>query len=209
MTSKWVAVRSQGPALAPGVDAASFGDACRAAGLAFLRGAAAGWSKRELAVWLLGPYRAVSLRPAPKLVLALDDEDDDDSTDDPSSSGVRASAVEDLVELVRVAVGCTLAELRQGETSAVTLAIREGRVACGSNADGSRVVWIPLDQPRMRLEGRVVSLFVADYLTRPEAYEHDLSVCPGCDGVSFDPTPPPCCGTRSTWRRMPVVAAAR
>ena len=37
-----------------------FAEACRAAGLAFLEGTRAGWGKRELVAWLVGPYRELS-----------------------------------------------------------------------------------------------------------------------------------------------------
>jgi len=192
VTAPWLVPEAS--ALAPGVEPAAFAAACREAGLALLRGAAAGWSKRELATWLLHSYRAVSLRPAPRLVLALDDE-----VDAGASCLIRASAIEELLGLVRVAVCVTLAEIRAGDTTAVNLAMREGRLACTLSST-RHVLWLPIDQPRTRLEARVTSLFIADYLFDPTPYERDLTLCDACGSVSFCASEP-CCYV------MPLVRA--
>lgn len=183
-------VTASGAALAADVDAVAYADACRQAGLSFLDGVADGWGKRDLAEWLLGAYRAVSMRPAPKLMLAL--EPDDSDGDAPARNAVdhrlRASAVEELLGLVRIAVCCSLSDLQRGDTNAVTQAIREGHVACAPGGGG--LVWVPINRTRVRLESRITSLFVVDYLSRPEAYQRDLNVCAECDRVSFQPNVP-------------------
>jgi hypothetical protein len=45
--------------------------------------------------------------------------------------------------------------------------------------------WVPSSSAR-RLADRVLSLFAADYLVRPQDYEHDLAVCRKCGIVEFD-----------------------
>lgn len=171
---------ADGPTLAPDVDVHAFADACRAAGLALLEGAQHGWGKRELAAWLTGPYARVSAAlgvPAPSSRVP--------ETSPAHSSGiVRSGAVEELLDLVRIAVSSALKDLSVGETSCVTETIRSQSIVSGRDARG--LVWMPADRPRMRLEARVLSLFVVDYLLRPEPYEKELAVCGDCDAVSFD-----------------------
>jgi hypothetical protein len=51
--------------------------------------------------------------------------------------------------------------------------------------DQARTIgWIPVDAPRMHLAHRVLALFAADALTRPEDYE-TLAVCHQCEHVRF------------------------
>lgn len=152
---------------------ASYADVCREAGLAFLDGVRSGFGKRELAEWLVGVYGSVSARITTP-----------SGTSAASPMPVDDRAVGELVDLVRIAVSSALADLTRGDTAAVSEALREQAVTAGHDARG--FIWIPVDRPRMRLEARVLSLFVADYLVRPEAYEQDLSVCGDCDAVSFD-----------------------
>jgi hypothetical protein len=171
--------------------------------VAFLRGAASGWSKRELASWLLGSYREVSVRPDPRLVLAFEDEGV------VARGLLPARAVKELIELVRTAVCSTLADLRRGETSAVSLGIRQRWVACASaSTPAEGAVWIPLDQLRMRLEERVTSLFIVDYLLRSASYEREVMVCTACEDVSFDFTSEHRCHLAATSRRLSENARA-
>lgn len=167
-----VSVEAGVPVLSPDASAEGLADACRAAGLLFLDGVATGrFGKRELAEWLLGPYHDVSARlEASQLV--------------PATSPLRDGAVESLVEMVRVAVASGLADVARGDTSVITHAIR-GRIIASARR-GRGLFWVPADRPRMRLEARVMSLFVVDYLLRSEPYETSLSVCAECDSVSFD-----------------------
>ena len=48
--------------------------------------------------------------------------------------------------------------------------------------------WAPRDRARLRLRDRVLALFAADYLTRPETYARELYVCPDCMCAVFDET---------------------
>jgi hypothetical protein len=186
---KLVMLEGDRPALAPDVETEVYADACRSAGLAFLEGARGGWGKRQLAEWLVGPYQAVALRLAGK---------GGDAGRGHIATPVTESAVQELVDLVRIAVGSAISELRRGDTSCVTLAIRDQTLASAHDARG--VVWIPADRPRIRLEARVLSLFLADYLLRSEPYERgDVTVCSDCDSVSFDGADRSCavCNDRS------------
>lgn len=183
------------PTLAPDASLESLADACRAAGLTLIEGAVAGWGKRDLARWLTESYSKVSVRlggptrvgfsiipPGPMSIPPPPAEPVPASA--PPSS-LRTGAVEELLDLVRVAVSSALSELSRGDTSAVTDAIR-GQSVVQATHPVHGLVWVPADRPRLRLEARVVSLFVVDYLVRGKPYETDLSVCGACDSVSFD-----------------------
>lgn len=179
-----------------------FAEACRAAGLAFLEGTRAGWGKRELVAWLVGPYRELSAQvgtesmPPPSMQSA--------------QNAIREETLDELLHLVRVAVSSALADLLRGDTTCVTESIRERSILEGGERDG---VWLPADRPRMRLEARVLSLFVVDYLHSARPYEADLAVCTDCDAVNFDGAGRRCpdCGQPSQTRSIvpsPVVLAA-
>lgn len=185
VAAKHIIVEAQVAKLHPSMTPRAYADVCREAGLAFMAGAQGSWGKRELAEWLVGAYGSVSARMATL-----------GGTSATSPIPVDDRAVGELVDLVRVAVSSALADLTRGETGAVSDALREQTVTAGHDTRG--LIWIPVDRPRMRLEARVLSLFVADYLMRPEAYEQDLSVCGACDAVSFDGAGRACasCGDR-------------
>ena len=183
------------PTLAPETTLDAFADACRGAGLTLIEGAVAGWGKRDLARWLTESYAHVSVRLGgptrvgfsiipPGLSIPPPPPVDMGPSSQPPSS-LRTGAVEELLDLVRVAVSSALGELARGETTAVTDAIR-GQSIVQATHPVHGLVWVPADRPRLRLEARVVSLFVADFLARGKAYETDLSVCGACDSVSFD-----------------------
>ena len=169
------------PKLASDVPTDVYADECRSIGLAFLEGAQLGWGKRELAAWLVGPYQAVSVRLAATGASCGSSQARSDAVATP----VTESAVLELLGLVRIAVASAISELRGGDTSCVTHAIREKLITSAHDERG--MVWIPTDRPRLRLEARVLSLFIVDYLLRTERYERgDVSVCSECDAVSFE-----------------------
>jgi hypothetical protein len=45
--------------------------------------------------------------------------------------------------------------------------------------------WAPVDVPAIRLKDRVLALFAADFLSRPEAFVAELHVCTRCESISF------------------------
>ena len=54
----------------------------------------------------------------------------------------------------------------------------------GVSDDQGGLGYAPVHRMRMRLVDRLVSLFIADFLTRPGDYD-SLLVCASCDEVSF------------------------
>lgn len=152
--------------------------ACRRAYLRLVVGAHVGWSKVELARWLTGPYRRLTVReawdePPPSLAIAND----------------VASALDDrivtVLETMRADVLLVLRELMtaEGRSAFATLALDTSLVARTSE-DG--LVVLPCARPRMTLTDRVLSLVAVDAIMRPEDFEHSLFVCTRCDQPVFD-----------------------
>jgi hypothetical protein len=144
-------------------------DACRTAALAFVWCARA-WGKRELALWLAGPYmRAVAARrPIERRRLA-----EGQRVEDTSVREILVRSHGELIELLRRSWAW-----RDGDMRERGLVIRVADEEQG-------VGWAPVSAPHVTLVERVHSLFVADCLTRPQDYAR-FRVCAGCGGATFD-----------------------
>jgi hypothetical protein len=152
-------------------------DACRSAALGFAWGANRGWGRRELARWLAGPYAhavaATRYLRAPRLAR-------------PPYRPIAASTIDALLATshARVIEGLRAAWTWKSDASFARDFIDAGLVV-GVSDDPGGIGYAPADLPDMRLVDRVRSLFIADYLTRPDDYA-SFGVCDDCDGVSFD-----------------------
>jgi hypothetical protein len=149
---------------------------CREAAIAFVNGAAAGWDKVDVVLWLTGPYaRATGHLPRGERVAGMSDE-----------SEVDPGSLADLVARVRSQLIAALekAALSDGAIDFAVEAMDRGLVRRAIDLDGE-IVWVPVDNARMRLRDRVRSLFAADYLNDPGAYAA-LHVCSRCESVVFD-----------------------
>lgn len=165
-------------ALEAGVTVQDIADAARNAALGFAWGADRGWGRRELARWLVGPYaNAVAVSHVAR-------------------SGIRRPITErplaeDTVKhLLRRSHAYLLDGLRCASTwrrdaSFAREMIDEGFVIGVVDASSSAIGYAPLDAFDMRLVDRVRSLFVADFLTRPQDYDRFV-VCEDCGGATFD-----------------------
>jgi len=182
--------------------------ACRIAGLAFLNGVTVGWTKQDLAVWLAGPYRAVTRaaivkprRDTPQL-----SKSDIAGLDPNASTPDRSAGLARLDDVIREARWRVLAELEsaaisRGRVAFATRARSLGHVRWIDDGEEARDVvalardgagapsqpgWYAVDVPGMRLRDRVLSLFAVDCLTHPLDYERALVVCHRCEKVTFD-----------------------
>ena len=151
-----------------GGDRTALADACRRAGLTFMEGVAAGWSRRDLGLWLVGPYREVTVSSAA-------------SQNAQGSGEVDAASISDVLRETRWAVFAALEDAMHGQTKFVQMLARQ-RLIMKDAVKG----WIALDVPGARLRSRVLSLFAIDQLTRPGDYHHSLLACPRCEGIVFD-----------------------
>jgi hypothetical protein len=152
-------------------------DNARFAAFAIMASVRDGWGRTELAQWLVGPY-ARATEPAhwasrpgvPPIARSVSDSEVD---------VVLKSAHASVVECVRYARSW---HLQRGFARRM---VDEGLVV--GVLDGQMLGYAPIDHRRMRLVDRIRSLFVADYLTRPGAYE-TFQVC-DCGLVTFDVAP--------------------
>src|SRR5207302_9908445 len=99
---------------------------------------------------------------------------------------IDARMVDRVIKSARAEVIATLRRMTEveGGASFAFSMLSSGFVA---RCEDSRNVqgWIPTTEAR-RLADRVLSLFAADYLTRPSEYETELGVCSQCEAVDFD-----------------------
>src|SRR5262249_41909658 len=139
------------------------------------------WSKRDLALWLAGPYTLVT-QTAESLVEGK-----------PSAPRRLRRPVDPRT------LACVVAEAGEFGRDLLRGSMRTdgGGVTAWDAWQRGLIVrcedaflnegWIPLDLPRLRLRDRVTSLWAADYLANTADYERILSVCEVCGEASFDP----------------------
>jgi hypothetical protein len=156
-------------------------DESREAVLSVLRGIDAGWTKRELAQWLAGPYRRLTS------FAALREVPDDSSTFRRPPKTLVADKLEAVLRATKEEVLATLilAAPPDSDVRFSQRAIAAGHVIRTRDASG-RAGWAPFDAPGMIFSDRIVSLVSVDYLMRPADYLALLSVCGLCQAVSFD-----------------------
>jgi len=158
-------------ALEQSVDALITSALWRPVGLELLRGACGGWTASDLARWLLGPYQEATLY-VPR-----------SERKNTRARKVDAREVQTILRSARAEVVALLRDARWGGgPEFVRTAIRDRAIVPTSSG-----LWIPLDKSRMLLKDRVLALFAADYLLRPQDYVGDLIVCSKCEEVVFDP----------------------
>ena len=155
-------------------------DAARAAALAFVSCSRYGWGRKELAAWLVEHYRVAAIpapagratwrRPAVDTAL-------DRAVDDTDVAALVARARRHASDLVSTAWSTWRTQGFAREM------LDSGFVVGVTDADGG-LGYAAVHREGMRLVDRVVSLFLADFLTRPNDYE-SLLVCEDCSEVSF------------------------
>jgi hypothetical protein len=155
-------------------------EAAREAGTSFLVGVRNGWGKAQLASWLVGPYAHATSFTTEEQRIA-------DEPVDSSPVTVPPESLDDVIFRARQEIVESLDATVYGRTKPafVESAITLGSVTPFVWMPGVRG-WAPRDRARLRLRDRVLALFAADYLTRPETYARELYVCPDCMCAVFD-----------------------
>src|SRR5205807_2543900 len=148
--------------------------------IVFARGTTGGWGPRELASWLVDQYE-----PATAATRTLVRR----TRLPPGHRGVDGGALERVVLDTRARIfemlpRCT--EAWAGESFAREMV--DGMLVIGVHDTTGAIGYAPVRYAEMRLVDRVVSLFVADYLTRPHDYRA-LALCEECGDVAFDGVP--------------------
>jgi hypothetical protein len=156
-------------------------NACRNTALAFLN-ESLHWGKAELAMWLMGPYGQLTQYVSPFSRRRSGEQ----ARTVPLMREIDARMVERVIRTAHEEVMSTLTRISdaEGGASFAFTMLAAGFVARCEDR-GQVAGWVPTSDAR-RLADRVLSLFAADYLSRPGHYENDLSVCRICKTVEFD-----------------------
>jgi hypothetical protein len=151
-------------------------DRCREAGIEFARGTTGGWSARDLARWLVDHYEPAT---AATHTFVL-------RTPPTGHRGVDVDALERVVLDTRARVFEMLASCTQAwSTESFPREMVDGMLVVGVQDTSGAIGYAPVRYAEMRLVDRVASLFVADYLTRPNDY-HALVTCEECGDLAYD-----------------------
>lgn len=179
-------LRSNVPQLSSKISVDRVAEACRSTALKFLDGSRAGWEKKELADWLVGPYRRLTLLRYSVAELAWADVLDAREAP-PSSRPLTHLRIQDMIERTRAEVVSRLEGFAQSDDAALFVldARDNGSVIRCRDARGGEG-FLPVDRPGMKLADRVLSLFATDYLLRTADYDHLCTVCWRCETVTFD-----------------------
>lgn len=179
------APQSLRPLLPIAMSTAAIADGCRDAALSFCRGVQGGWTKRDLAAWLAGPYAAVA-----RLVdaaVAPPVEASRPSTVPPAMDRLAAENIASLLDPAWDTVMACFEALSVGKPDAfLDEAFQRGSLAEAISVRGD-IMFVPIHRPRLKLAHRVVSLVLADYLLRAQDYEDGLAFCDACDVVLLGP----------------------
>jgi hypothetical protein len=148
----------------------------RGAGVAFLRGTTAGWSRRDLVDWLVCQYAPCAADPL---------HEDGDELSPAAERALDEGMIERVILDARARVLRLLGELvvPWQASPLARLSIASGAVVAQRDQRGG-VAFSPVNLKRVRLAERVTSLFVADYLNRPNEYRW-LMLCRECGEVAF------------------------
>lgn len=159
------------------------------AGLSFLEGVAAGWTRTELVAWidaeLVAPGRMV--RPTSVHEVAIGSIALDPTT---NAKVARAAPLAELPKLLAMARSRAVVALRGFVAPAqddrfLKAAIFANRVE-RINKDET-ALWVARLSEKDLLGDIVLSLFTVDILMHRELYERQLCVCDVCGRVSFHP----------------------
>lgn len=162
------------PAVPQGVTADDVAVASRSAALAFCRGVAAGWTKRDLAEWLVADYDDAtltvreSLLPPPLV---------ERSEHMPRLDEDRILQVVDPAW--QEAVTCIEDFAAGRESRHLDEALHRGSIV-EAWLDTGESVFVPVNRPGLPLAVRLRSLLVVDFLLRSEDYVGDIRVCGEC-----------------------------
>jgi hypothetical protein len=155
----------------------------RRAGLAFLRGAAAGCSREQLLDWLRNDYEAVTSWTR----VGGPPRDPTDNLDDWEVPMFVERARQRVVRMLECAA-------EMWSAPAFTPSMIDARLIVVVYDRMGVEGYAPASQANTGLVHRVVSLFVADYLARPADYGR-LSACEGCGEIAIG-AHPDCCVER-------------
>lgn len=173
------AVEDQVRVLPPGVTVRRVMDASRRAALAFVSGSAMGWDGAQLRSWFdLDYLPATAWSRAPGNV----PPDPSDGLDD-----VEVAMVVDKIRVQMVETLQSVAVNWKTKTFARDM-VHAGLAVAIYDRFASAQAYAPGVHADMRLKDRVMSLFVADYLSRAPDYDR-INSCDACGELAIGSTP--------------------
>jgi hypothetical protein len=172
------ALKPRRPLLPEGLTAFDVSDACREGFISFCRGVAQGWTKRDLATWLVGPYaRIARLVDAPLMV------DDPPPASRTELSRLATNRIGGLLDPAwQDAVTCLEALVEGRGVDYIDEAFALGTLVEAETVDG-QAMFVPVHRPRLLLAVRVRSLIVADFLLSPADFAGDVQTCVDCNVI--------------------------
>lgn len=161
--------------------AVALANACRETALELLNDGDH-WGKAELATWLMGPYSQLTQYVSPHKTR----RNAEVQRPVPMLREIDARMVDRVLKNARAEVLEALRSTYDAEGGAAFASTMLSNGFVARCEDRSRVAgWVPTTDAR-RLADRVMSLLAADYLTRANDYETELSICSHCSYVEFD-----------------------
>jgi hypothetical protein len=183
----------------------------REAGVEFMHGAARGWPKRDFLAWRFGSYHRATRRKCflPSVVRLQS------HPGDPPREPLEMLLLQARSHVIR-----TLERhLFVGGAPKFADDLQAKGLLARTRGPGGEAQWTPIDCERP-LRDRVLSLFAADLLMRPEDYT-SLVVCARCGhmsigaSITFPPLPEPRvrrraerCDCRTRWHFCPATQCA-
>ena len=149
-------------------------DACRRAASKILGEDTSRWGSSELAAWRTGPYHEATHRGPKRGTVCHEDFE-----------RLTTAEVQERLHCARSFVAARVEMAWDNTRQAFASAIEDGLVIRARDVSGQGG-FLPAVEAGVPLGDRVLSLVIADYLTRPQDYRHSLRVCAECEGALLD-----------------------
>lgn len=160
--------------------------ACRSAASDFVRGVRNGWTKRELAAWLVGPYHQISiLRYSSSALRSMGSRipfprsSFHGPLDDRDLVRVMWDAREHVLDVVDRFV------MNDSRSESFVWHLRSiGAITRVIDCNGAKGL-VPNELAPQHLTDRVLSLVAVDYVSHPLDYEDRVAICRRCSAITF------------------------
>lgn len=165
--------------------ALAIAQSCRDTAMAFMEDSLS-WGKGQLAMWLMGPYGQITQYT--HAVERVTQSGRYPRMQAPLLREIDARMVDRVISSARDEVISRLAQTLDNEGGEPAFVYDMVSLGFVVRCEDARQIegWVPSSTAR-RLADRVLSLFAADYLVRPQAYETEMAVCRKCGIVELDP----------------------
>jgi hypothetical protein len=163
--------------------AVAIAQSCRDSAMVFMEDSLS-WGKGQLAMWLMGPYGQITQYT--HAVERVTQSGRYPRMQAPLLRDIDARMVDRVISSARDEVIARLGQMLDGDEGEPAFVYDMVSLGFVVRCEDARQIegWVPSSTAR-RLADRVLSLFAADYLVRPQDYS-DMAVCRKCGVVEFD-----------------------